>query len=80
MKEMTLEAAKSIADKYLKGITHCAEYADAFWFSNQNSALSFGGVDSPVIILKENGEAVNAVSYIERGAGEIIREFDYRAC
>ena len=78
--EITLEAAKSIADKYLKGITHCAEYPDAFWFSNQNSSLSFGEVDSPVIILKENGKAVNAASYTDRGVGEIIREVDYRSC
>ena len=78
-KEITLEKAKSIADMYLKGITHCVEYEDAFWFSNRKSSLSFGGMESPVIVLKENGKVVSAGSYIERGAGEIIREIDYRS-
>ena len=79
-KEITLEEAKSIADKYLNGITHCTEYPDAFWFSNEKSALSLGGGNSPVIVLKESGEAVNAVTYVERGDGRIIREIDYRMC
>ena len=78
MKEITLEKAKSIADMYLKGITHCVEYEDAFWFSNRKSSLSFGGMESPVIVLKENGKVVSSVSYTDRGAGEIIREIDYR--
>ena len=79
-KEITLEKAKSIADMYLKGITHCVEYEDAFWFSNRKSSLSFGGMDSPVIILKENGKVISAASYVDIGAGEIIREYDYRSC
>ena len=78
-KEITLEKAKSIADMYLKGITHCVEYEDAFWFSNRKSSLSFGGMESPVIVLKENGKVVSAVSYTDRGTGEIIREIDYRS-
>ena len=80
MKEITLEEAKIIADIYLKGITHCVEYEDAFWFSNRKSSLSFGGMDSPVIILKENGKVISAASYVDIGAGEIIREYDYRSC
>ena len=78
-KGITLEKAKSIADMYLKGITHCVEYEDAFWFSNRKSSLFFGGMESPVIVLKENGKVVSAGSYIERGACEIIREIDYRS-
>ena len=78
-KGITLEKAKSIADMDLKGITHCVEYEDAFWFSNRKSSLSFGGMESPVIVLKENGKVVSAASYTGRGAGEIIREIDYRS-
>ena len=79
-KEITLEKAKSIADMYLKGITHCVEYEDAFWFSNRKSSLSFGGMESAVVVRKENGKVVRAGSYTDRGAGEIIREIDFRSC
>ena len=77
-KEITLEKAKSIADMYLKGITHCVEYEDAFRFSNRKNSLSFGGMESSVIVLKKNGKIARAGSYTDRGAGEIIREIDYR--
>ena len=76
-KEIILEEAKRIADRYLDGISHCAEYPDAFWFSNKNTALSFGGENSPVIILKASGKAVDAVTYTAGGTGEIIREYDW---
>ena len=79
-KEITLEKAKSIADMYLKGITHCVEYEDSFWFSNRKSSLSFGGMESAVVVRKEDGKVVRAGSYTDRGAGEIIREIDFRSC
>ena len=80
VKEISLEQAKDVADQYLKGISHCVEYSDAFWFSNEKSNLSLDGVESPVIILKGNGRAVSAAAYVAAGAGKMIREIEYRKC
>lgn len=63
-----------------KVISHCIEFSDAFWFSNEKSNLSLGGVESPVIILKGNGRAVSTAAYVAAGAGKMIREIDYGKC
>lgn len=41
-KEITFEEARKIAGRYMANITRCAEYPDAFWFSNPESSMSFG--------------------------------------
>jgi len=37
-------------------------------------SMTFGGGESPAVVLKESGECINFVAYITMGHSEAIRE------
>ena len=51
------------------------EHKDAFLFKVKADEWTLGG-DSPCIILKENGKAINQTEYFDRYEAKHIREFD----
>ena len=65
--------AMRVIDKYEHAFDYCTEYSDAFVFSKLDS-MTFGGGESPVAVLKEDGSCINFVAYITMGHGEGIRE------
>lgn len=69
----SFESALRLAKKLCPAINYCMEYTDAYVFSEKED-MSFGG-NSPVVILKSGGKAVNMTSYIDTSDGELIREF-----
>lgn len=69
--EQALEQAK----KLKPNIDACDEYNDAFLFKVKADEWTLGG-DSPCIILKENGKAINQTEYFDRYEAKHIREFD----
>ena len=74
---VSYESALKKAKQLKKNIDHCMEYERAYSFSSKEDEFSFGG-DGPVVILKENGEAINFVSFVgsEDDTGYPINERD----
>lgn len=70
---MNYEAAKKKALKLRPDIDICREHTDAFIFSVKDD-ISFGG-DGPVVILKENGRAINMADYLDDFSGEFVKEY-----
>lgn len=75
---ITYEQALKIAKKNKPSIDHAMEYNNCFVFSSKLDAFSFGA--TPVVIIKETGEAVNYLVFVDelsQNAGdEPIKEFD----
>ena len=71
---MNFEEAKKKAKKLRKDVDFCQEYEDAYIFSKKDD-VSFGG-QSPVVILKENGEAISMVAYCNMPDAEFVQEVD----
>ncbi len=65
--------ALKVVDEYEHVFDYCTEYSDAFVFSKMDS-MTFGGGESPAVVLKESGECINFVAYITMGHSEAIRE------
>lgn len=72
---VNFEQALETAKKLKRGIDACDEYNDAFLFKRKADAYTIGG-DSPCVVLKESGRAINIVEYFDNYAAEHIREFD----
>lgn len=73
--KINLNTAMKIAKKHKSDIDHCFEDSRAFIFS-KNDEVSFD--DSPVVVLKENGEVVNLQWYrMEYEFEEPISEVDF---
>lgn len=72
---LNYEEALQIAKSKKTKINHCIEYLDAFAFEYCSGDKSIGG-DSPVVILKDSGEAINMISYAVGAKGTIIRDFE----
>ena len=71
---MNFEEAKKKAKELRKDIDYCQEYEDAYIFSKKDDN-SFGG-QGPVVILKENGKAINMVAYCNMSDADLVREAD----
>jgi hypothetical protein len=72
---LNFEEALQIAKSKKTKINHCLEYEDAYAFEFANGEYSVGG-DSPVVILKDSGEAINMISYAVGAKRTIIRDFE----
>ena len=70
---MNYESAKKKALKLRPDVDICREHTDAYIFSVQND-VSFGG-DGPVVILKENGKAINMADYLDQHTGTFVKEY-----
>lgn len=52
---------------------YCTEYANAFVFSKKDE-LSFGGINSPVAVMKEDGCCISFVAYISESDHRVVRD------
>jgi SOS-response transcriptional repressor LexA len=73
---ITLHEASEIARQYNKTFDCFFETEKSFIFSVKNN-MDAGGLDGPIVIVKEDGSALNFVSALTSGlVGETIREGD----
>jgi SOS-response transcriptional repressor LexA len=74
---ITLDEAVEIAHRYNRRFDHFAETEKSFILSVNDGLMSAGGLDGPIVIVKEDGSALNFVSALTSGlVGETIREGD----
>lgn len=71
--QLTYADALKIAIKLKPNIDNCREHTDAFIFGSHADDMTIGG-DGPCVVLKENGQAINMPSYLDR-AGKFVREY-----
>lgn len=74
---LNFEEALQIAKSKKTKINHCIEYLDAFAFEYCSGDKSIGG-DSPVVIMKDSGGAVDMISYAVGARRTIIRDFEVK--
>lgn len=72
---LSYEEALAIAKSKKEKINGCTEFNNAYSFYYNSGERTVGG-DSPIVIMKETGEALNFISYAITPNKKIIREFD----
>lgn len=72
--DMDYAQALAIARSKKARINYCTEYNNAYVFSYDTGEHSKGG-DSPIVIMKDTGAALNFISYAVKDGNEIVREF-----
>lgn len=71
---LTYEEALAVAKKAKADINHCVEYSNAYMFSHDTGEDSDGG-DSPVVVLKENGDTMSMSTYMWTPGKDFMRAF-----
>ena len=71
---VTYEEALKKARQLKTTIDNCTEYENGFVFGSMADGLS-DGTNTPCVILKENGDAVNMPWFVISGMGREIRSF-----
>ena len=61
---MNYEMALKKERRLKPNIDHCREYEKAYSFSSKADRFTFGG-DGPDVILKDSGEAINFVDFLD---------------
>lgn len=75
MSNITKDEAIIKAKELNAKVDYCQEMSDAYIFGQKNNE-SFGG-DSPIVVLKTTGEAINMVAYsCMAGTSKVIGEYD----
>lgn len=74
---LTYEEALAIAKSKKSKINYCTEYNNAYAFSYDTGERSVGG-DSPVVIMKDDGAALNFIAYAVKDGNEFVREFEVK--
>ena len=69
--EKAFEKAKAQVDFEIR---EYSEFKDAYIFSPGAAAMSFGGDESPIVILKKTGRAINMLYYLDEVATETYDE------
>lgn len=73
---LTYKEALAIAREQKAKINYCTEYSNAYAFGyHAGSDLSKGG-DSPVVVIKEDGQTLNFTAYAATPGKEYLRDFD----
>lgn len=75
--EIAYRQALDIARSKKSKINYCTEYNNAYVFSYDAGEHSKGG-DSPIVIMKDTGEALDFISYAVKDGNEILREFEVK--
>ena len=70
---ITYEEAYKKAKSLKPNIDKCFEYDTAYMFASSEDDFSIGG-DGPCVILKETGEAISRIHFLEFYDGEMIEE------
>lgn len=69
------EALAIAKDKKIK-INYCAEYSNAYVFGYRTKNTVSKGGDSPVVVMKEDGQTLNFTAYATMPGKEHLRDFD----
>lgn len=72
---ITFEEALKTAKELKPNIDACDEYDKGYLFKCEAERYMIGG-DGPCVILKENGKAINQVTFYDVYRPELIRELD----
>lgn len=72
---VSYEDALTKARQLKSQINHCIEFTNAYVFSYSTGEHTVGG-DSPLVIMKDTGEALNFIVYAITPDKEIIQQFD----
>ena len=70
------EVAYEKAKKLKKNIDNVMEYENGWVFGYRDDANYVGGEHSSVVILKEDGKAINMPQFVVNGTGNHLRDFD----
>jgi hypothetical protein len=73
---ISYEEALAIARSKKPKINGCSEYNNAYVFGYDDGNHHIGGPNSPIVIMKDTGEALNLISYAITPNKEHIRDFD----
>lgn len=81
---ITFEEAKKIANDLVPGVDICREYATAWEFDRKDAPMCDGGMDGPVVVMKDTGKAVGLTAFLLHSDPkryvdidkDLIREFD----
>ena len=73
-KTILYDAALKTAKALNQNVNHCMEYTDAYVFSDSTDE-SIGG-NSPVVVLKDSGKAIDMAFYCDTSNGTLVNEFD----
>ena len=71
--EEALRKAKTVKSK----INYCVEYTNAYSFGFKVGGDTEGG-DAPVVIMKDDGRALNLLAYALTPGKELVREFEVK--
>ena len=69
------EALAIAKDKKTK-INYCTEYSNAYVFGYRTENTVSKGGDSPVVVMKEDGQTLNFTAYAVTPRKEYLRDFD----
>lgn len=73
---LTYKEALAIAREQKTKINYCTECSNAYAFGyHAGSGVSKGG-DSPIVVMKENGQTLNFTAYAATPGKEYLRDFD----
>lgn len=73
---LTYKEALAVAREQKAKINYCTEYSNAYAFGyHAGSDVSKGG-DSPVVVMKEDGQTLNFTAYAATPGKEYLRDFD----
>ena len=70
------EVAYEKAKELKHDIDNVMEYEKGWVFASHDDANYDGGGHSAVVILKEDGRAINMPQFVVNGTGEHVRSFD----
>lgn len=70
---LTFEQALAIAKAKKEKINHCAEYSNAFVF-DFNSGIETDGGESPIVVMKADGQTMGFTAYVWTPDKEYIGE------
>ena len=71
---ITFEDAYAKAKQLKPTIDNCTEYENGYVFGCRDDDSE--GTNTPCVIMKESGKAINMPSFVISGTGEGIRHFD----
>lgn len=72
---ITFDNALKKARMLKPNVDNCTEYERGYVFGSSEDDGYVGGGHTPVVILKQTGDAVNMAYFVSYGSGEEIREF-----
>ena len=73
---LTYKEALAIAREQKTKINYCTEYSNAYAFGYHAESGVSKGCDSPIVVMKEDGQTLNFTAYTATPGKEYLRDFD----